>query len=441
MLIEKNTTIEKETPTRGASPFPLRAAILPLAALALLVLAFTLTNPLALFRANTPPVELLSFERIRVTPDGFVAAVINSGPEPVTVAQVMVDDAYGQFSIAPGPSIPRFGRATITIPYMWVANEPHALRIITSTGATFDGEVAVATLTPTPGGRAFLAFGLLGIYIGVIPVGLGLLWYPTMKRMGRRWLGALLALTVGLLVFLLIDTGLEALEIGSELPGTFQGVPLALFAALLTWLAIMALSARPSSGARQSPDAQSGKGGARARGLALAFLIAVSIGLHNFGEGLAVGAAFALGEAALGSFLVIGFILHNITEGIGIAAPLVPARSAAAAASRALADGSSGPAEDQPAAPGWKTFLLLALVAGAPAMLGAWLGGFAFSPLLATIFLGIGLGAIWQVIVEVVGLLRRYAEREGTSWVSWLNLGGFVLGLAVMYFTAFLVKF
>ncbi len=446
MLIEKNTTIEKETPTRGAFPFPLRAAILPLAALALLVLAFTLTNPLALFRANTPPVELLSFERIRVTPDGFVAAVINSGPEPVTVAQVMVDDAYGQFSIAPGPSIPRFGRATITIPYMWVANEPHALRIITSTGATFDGEVAVATLTPTPGGREFLAFGLLGIYIGVIPVGLGLLWYPTMKRMGRRWLGALLALTVGLLVFLLVDTLLEALEIGAELPGAFQGVPLALFAALLTWLAIMALSARQSSGVRQSPDARQSsdarpnKGGARARGLALAFLIAVSIGLHNFGEGLAVGAAFAMGEAALGSFLVIGFILHNITEGIGIAAPLVPARSAGTAAAGGRETVSS-PAEDQPAAPGWKTFLLLALVAGAPAMLGAWIGGFAFSPLLTTIFLGIGLGAIWQVIVEVVGLLRRYAEREGTSWVSWLNLGGFVLGLAVMYFTAFLVKF
>lgn len=448
MLIEKNTTIEKENPTRGAFPFPLRAAILPLAALALLVLAFTLTNPLALFRANTPPVELLSFERIRVTPDGFVATIINSGPKPVHVAQVMVDDAYGQFSIAPGPSIPRFGRATITIPYMWVANEPHALRIITSTGATFDGEVAVATLTPTPGGREFLAFGLLGIYIGVIPVGLGLLWYPTMKRMGRRWLGALLALTVGLLVFLLVDTGLEALEIGAELPGAFQGVPLALFAALLTWLAIMALSARqgagvrPSSGTRQSPDARqssdagSSKGGARARGLALAFLIAVSIGLHNFGEGLAVGAAFALGEAALGSFLVIGFILHNITEGIGIAAPLVPARSAGT-----VVAGSTGSAEDQPAAPGLKTFLILALVAGGPAMLGAWIGGFAFSPLLATIFLGIGLGAIWQVIVEVVGLLRRYAEREGTSWVSWLNLGGFVLGLAVMYFTAFLVKF
>ena len=416
MIIEKETTVRKQR------SFSLRAVFIPLAALVLLLVAFTLTNPLALFRGNTPPVELLSFERIRVTQDGFVATIINSGPTPVNVAQVMVDDAFWQFRIAPGPSIPRFGRATITIPYMWVANEPHHLRLVTSTGITFDGEVAVATLTPTPGGREFLAYGLLGIYVGVIPVGLGLLWYPTMKRMGRRWLGAILALTVGLLVFLLIDTLLEALEVGAELPGAFQGVPLALFAALLTWLAIMAVSARSNAN------------GARARGINLAFLIALSIGLHNFGEGLAVGAAFSLGEAALGSFLVIGFILHNVTEGIGIAAPLVPARSK-------KQEGEPGEEEAKPAGPRLATFLLLAALAGSPAILGAWIGGFAFSPLLATVFLGIGLGAIWQVIVEVVGLLRRYAEREGTSWVSWLNLGGFMVGLAIMYFTAFLVKF
>jgi hypothetical protein len=83
----------------------------------------------------------------------------------------------------------------------------------------------------------------------------------------------------------------------------------------------------------------------------------------------------------------------------------------------------------------------LILVAGSPAILGSWIGGFAFSPLLATIFLGIGVGAIWQVIVEVVGLLRSSAEREGTPLVSWINLAGFFSGLAIMYLTAYLVKF
>jgi len=281
--------------------------------------------------------------------------------------------------------------------------------------------VPVATLTPQAGPRQFAGYGLLGIYVGVIPVALGLLWYPAMKRMGRKWLGAILALTVGLLVFLLVDTFLEVLETGAKLPGVFQGVPLAVFAALLTWLAITAVSAMQT----RRDNAEGGS--VRAKGLFLATLIALSIGLHNFGEGLAVGAAFALGEAALGSFLVIGFILHNITEGIGIAAPLVSNRRS-----------GENPV---PAAPSMLTFAGLALLAGFPAVLGTWIGGFAFSPLLGTIFLGIGLGAIWQVIVEVTGLLRRNAERDNTPLASWLNLAGFLLGLAVMYFTAFLVKF
>ena len=229
----------------------------------------------------------------------------------------------------------------------------------------------MATLSPTPGLREFAGYGLLGIYVGVIPVSLGLLWYPAMKRMKRKWLGFLLALTVGLLVFLLIDTFLEILDVSASLPGAFQGIPLAIFAALLTWLAIMAVSAR------QSRRNQAG-GSIREKGAFLATLIALSIGLHNFGEGLAVGAAFALGEAALGSFLVVGFILHNITEGIGIAAPLVPNKT--------------GEEVKSSSSPSLLTFAGLALLAGFPAVLGTWIGGFAFSPLLGTIFLGIGLG-------------------------------------------------
>jgi zinc transporter, ZIP family len=269
-----------------------------------------------------------------------------------------------------------------------------------------------------------MAYGLVGFYVGVVPVALGLLWYPIMRQMGRRWLGSILALTVGLLVFLLIDTFLEAIEVGAELPGVFQGVPLALFTGLVTWLALRAVGS-----SRRGP-AQDTVNPLR-RGLYLSGLIAFSIGLHNLGEGLAIGAAFALGEAALGSFLVIGFTLHNITEGVGIAAPLVPRKAA----------GDSTAATTEHATPGFGTFIKLALLAGAPAIVGAWLGGLAFSPLLALIFLGIGLGAIWQVIVEVVALLRSYAAQEESSLFTWINVGGFLAGLAIMYFTAFLVKF
>ena len=351
-------------------------------------------------------------------------SLINGGAEPVTLAQVMVDDAFWQFSVAPAATVPRLGRASVAIPYPWVKGEPHAIKLVTSTGATFDGEVAVATPTPTPGWREFMAYGLVGFYVGVIPVALGLLWYPVLRRMGRRWLGGILALTVGLLVFLLIDTFLEAIEFGAELPGVFQGVPLTLFAGLVTWLILRAVGS-----SRRGP-AQDTVSPLR-RGLYLSGLIAFSIGLHNLGEGLAIGAAFALGEAALGSFLVIGFTLHNITEGVGIAAPLVPRKAA----------GDSAAATTERATPGFGTFVKLALLAGAPAIIGAWLGGFAFSSLLALLFLGIGLGAIWQVIVEVVALLRGYAAQEESSLFTWINVGGFLAGLAIMYFTAFLVKF
>ncbi|NLG98924.1 MAG: metal transporter [Chloroflexi bacterium] len=431
--------IERETKTTRARLPAWAVGLLPLLAVGLMLLLFTAVNPLALFNNNLPPIENVAIERIRVVDGGFEVSVMNSGPAPVRIAQVMVDDAYWQFSAQPAGDLARFERSELFIPYHWIMAEPHRISLITNTGITFEAEVPVATLTPRPGLREFAGYGLLGIYVGVIPVALGLMWYPAMRRMGRKWLGFILALTVGLLVFLLVDTFLEVLETGAALPGVFQGIPLALFAALLTWLAITAAGAvqRRRGGAA---------GTARATGVYLAGLIALSIGLHNFGEGLAVGAAFALGEAALGSFLVIGFILHNITEGIGIAAPLVPGR---------WGDTPSGdvPSSDAPevdrtdagstprGGPSLLTFAGLALLAGFPAVLGAWIGGFAFSPLLGVIFLGVGLGAIWQVIVEVTALLRRYAERENTAWVSWLNLGGFVLGLALMYFTAFLVKF
>jgi len=384
------------------------SALIPLLILAALVAAFFYTNPLALFRAEgLPPIESLSLERVELRPGQFVVSVFNGSPDPITIAQVTVDDAYWQWDITPSATLPRFGRATLTIPYQWVLGEPHAITLLTRSGTPFTAEVPIAAETPRPGATQFLAYGLLGIYIGVIPVGLGLLWFPTMRRMGRKGLNFVLALTIGLLVFLLIDTALEAIEVAGDVAGVFQGLPVAIFAALLAWLAIMAVSGK-------QPEAERNSASGRMR---IATLIALSIGLHNLGEGLAVGAAFALGEATLGSFLVVGFTLHNVTEGIGIAAPVTRDR------------------------PSIKSFIWLALLAGLPAVLGAWVGGFAYSPLLAVIFLGVGAGAIWQVIVEVGRLMLRDAQKEGESVANWVNVAGLALGIAVMYFTAYFVKF
>lgn len=403
-----------KTSQKGTA-LPLWAVVLiPVIGLVVTAALFLVADPMATFQRDLPPIEELSIQRIKVEGDGFHVVVYNDGPQPVTISQVLVDDAYWQFGAEPSATIPRLGKADIHVPYPWVEYEAHEVTLVTPAGATFSEEVPLATPLPGFGWGQFGAYGLIGFFVGVVPVALGMLWFPALRRLDRRWLESVLALTVGLLVFLLLDTFLEALELAREIPDFFQGIPLAVFVGLLTWFLLMAVESR-----------QGGEGvGAGGRsGLYLAGLIALGIGLHNMGEGLAIGAAFATGEAALGSFLVIGFMLHNVTEGIGIAAPLLPSGSGQ---------------EKEGTVPGWTSFLWLTLLAGVPASIGAWIGGFAFSPVLATVFFGVGMGAIWQVIVDVAQLMLDRARRQDRSLFTWPNLAGFTIGILVMYLTAFL---
>ena len=378
-------------------------ALMPLALLIALAAIFLALDPLSFFTGAFPPLEELTIQQVLFPRQGQIQLdVINGGPDPVTIAQVIVDDAYWQFEIQPSNNLNRLEQATIDIPYPWVDGEPLPITLVTATGATFATEVEVAVESPQVDGSTFLAYGLLGIYVGVIPVALGMLWYPFLRKIDRKWVNAILALTVGLLIFLFVDTVLEALELASEVPVVFQGVPVVIFGTLLSLGVLMAIGQR--KGQREP--------------MGIATLIALGIGLHNFGEGLAIGASFAAGAAALGSFLVVGFTLHNITEGVGIVAPLTREKR-----------------------PKLVVFVLLALLAGAPAILGTWVGGLAFSPLLAVLFLSLGAGAILQVIWEVSKLLFNDARRLGQPAVSWLNFAGLTAGILVMYLTAFLVKF
>ena len=378
-------------------------AIFPLVILLGLIALFMALDPLSFFTGAFPPLEELTIQQVTFPEDGRIQlSVINGGPDPVTIAQMLVDDAYWQYEITPGNTLNRLQQATITLNYPWVDGEPLPIVLVTSTGVTFAHEVEVAVLSPQSNAASFAAFGLLGIYVGVIPVLLGMMWYPFMRRVDAKWINAFLALTIGLLIFLFVDTVLEAIEISAEMPGVFQGIPVIIFGVLASLGVLLAISQRSGG---DSPTA-------------VATYIALGIGLHNFGEGLAIGAAFATGAAALGSFLVIGFTLHNITEGVGIAAPLTKEKN-----------------------PRFRTFFLLALLAGLPAMFGTWIGGFAFNPFLAVIFLSIGAGAILQVIWEVGKLLMKDAKRQNKPAISWLNFAGITAGILIMYVTAFLVKF
>jgi ZIP family zinc transporter len=376
-------------------------AVAPLILLALLVFAFLKVGPLGVFRAAFPPVEELTIERITLPKPGeMVVHVVNGGPEPVTVAQVLVDDASWLHYIDGERTIDRLDGRTIRIPYPWVEGEPHVVRLVTSTGLTFDSTVEVATQTPSADARYLTTYALLGVYVGVIPVFLGLLWFPALRTASRRWLDFFLALTAGLLIFLGVDAFAEALETSARVPGAFQGLGVVLLGVLGTPLALAAIGSRKRGAAGSSSPFH------------VALLIAIGIGLHNLGEGLAIGAAYSTGAIALGTFLIIGFLLHNTTEGLGILAPI---------------------ATDKPSI---GTLVMLGAIAGVPTVLGAWIGAFTYSPLWTTLFFAVGAGAIVQVVWELLKLFSRRAEGGLTAP---LNVAGVMAGLLIMYVTGLLV--
>ncbi|MBA3260101.1 MAG: ZIP family metal transporter, partial [Gemmatimonadales bacterium] len=353
------------------------------------------------FRQAFPPVEALTVERIRLPQAGVMEVrVVNGGPEAVTIAQVMVDDANWVHSLDGSRMLERLDARTLTIPYPWVEGEPHTVALVTSTGLTFTGEIPVATLSPPVDARYLSTFALLGIYAGVIPVFIGLLWLPFVRAVERRWIDFFLSLTIGLLVFLGVDALAEAFETAALVPGAYQGTALVLLGVVGTPIAIAALGHwRARRRESRSP-------------LYVAGLIALGIGLHNLGEGLAIGTSYATGEIALGTFLVIGFLLHNTTEGLGIVAPLADER------------------------PSLRTLMLLGAVAGLPTVLGAWLGAFTYSPVWTTLFFAVGAGAIVQVVYEI---WRLFARRSSEPLTAPLNAAGLLAGMAIMYATGVLV--
>ena len=398
-LEHPSTSVNKSSPT-----MTWLTGLFPLVLLGVLVWLLLTTSPLKTL-GEFPPIEELTVERVTLEsdPHQIIIQVINGGPDPVTIAQVLVDEAYWMHSIEPSRTLNRLDQAKIVVPYPWVEGEAHELMLITASGVTFNHAIEVAVETPKPDIRFFGIFALIGIYVGVLPVAIGMLWTPFLRRLGRKWTQSFLALTIGLLLFLGVDTVEESLNVAGRVPEAIQGIAIVAIGAVLSFLAL--------EGVTKWLTLRTGGNDATVR-LAVAFSIAIGIGIHNLGEGLAIGAAYAVGEIALSTFLIVGFTLHNVTEGLGIVAPIARTR------------------------PRLLTLVWLGLIAGAPTIAGAWIGGFTYSDVWATFFLAIGAGAIFQVVYAVSRLMIGNAKRDALTIGSF---AGIAAGMVIMYVTGLIV--
>ncbi len=380
-------------------------ALVPVVALVVVVTLFSLVGGslTGLVGESPPPPDQFDVRRVELHPGEIRVRVTNPQHADLGIATVTVDDAIVPYRLDGPRTLGRLRSSTIVIPYDWVHGDPLTIGVTSSSGIETTHEIAVAVETPGVTAKRALGLGLIGLLVGVLPILLGLLWLPSLRRARPEWLAAFMALTGGLLAFLAVEALSEALDLQGALPGGFGGPGLVLLGVATSYLALTLLSQRFGGAGGAA------RGGALT-GLALATLIAIGIGLHNFGEGLAIGTSFALGELALGSFLIVGFMVHNVTEGLGIATPIADERHGVSVLRLAV----------------------LAVVAGFPAVLGAWLGGFVTSDVLGVLFFAAAAGAALEVVVEVGRFVARRAPGGLTSPFA---LGGFFAGVVIMYVT------
>lgn len=352
---------------------------------------------------NSPaPIEKLTIEKYHLEHGHIELHVQNNGPAPLTVAQIIINDAVMPFEVSPSPTIQRLGKAFITINYAWTEGEAYNVRVFTSNSIPFDVAIPVAFATPAPEGKTFWGFTLIGLYVGVIPIFLGIFWLPALRALGKQWMTFLMAVTTGLLLFLGIDTLVEAFDQAADVPSTFQGIGLIGIGVVATYMLLDMIGNLKSSDSTEE-----------SRRLNIAWRIALGIGVHNLGEGLAIGAAYNVGEISLGTFLVVGFIIQNITEGLGIISPILRDR------------------------PNIRQLALLGLLGGGPAIIGAWIGGYTPSPFLSVLFLAVGTGAIFQVAVEIAKMIQKDNAKQP---MPGFIFSGVITGMLMLWVTGIFIK-
>jgi zinc transporter ZupT len=415
--------------------------LVPLVVLAAMI-AF-IFGPGQQFLGAGRPLPEISIERIEFQEGGKIIAFIrNTGPIDVTVAQADVNDRIQQAAIEPSKELPRLAEAKVIIPFPWNKGESYEIGVTSSDGTRFSKGVDAAAPAPTPDIEQAGFFALIGTYVGIIPVLAGLLWLPFIKRLSLRKYRFFLSLTAGLLVFLGIDALVESSEISAEsVAGVFNGQILIALVTILSFLALMYASSKlgergkdrtaqeeevnklssydsmHTSQGKTLDQQQQQQRHLVVKPVAIALMISIGIGLHNFGEGLAIGASVVLGKIALSTFLIVGFMLHNTTEGFAIVAPLAKTR-----ATRIVGK-----------------LIIMGLIAGVPTIIGTWTGGFIYSPVAAIIFLSIGAGAIFQVVFLIYQGIARAEAEKGKIMSDASIIAGFAAGMLIMYLTGLMI--
>ncbi len=355
------------------------------------------------------PLPEITIEKVDFVDSEIRVTVRNTGPIPVEVVMADVNDRIQPAAIEPDRFLERYETALVRIPFIWNVAEPYIIGLTIEDGTRFEREIEAAAPALEPSLELVGFFAVIGTYVGIIPVMIGLLWLPFIKRLKKNKYHFFLALTAGLLLFLGIDSVEEALEVYEEnLSQSFNGVLLIATVTVITFLGLYYAAGKLIKSAGSSRIAKP---------VAVALMIAIGIGLHNFGEGLAIGAAVGIGSIAFSTFLIVGFALHNTTEGIAIAAPMSRGKSMMR---KALIGKLAG----------------LGMIAGAPAIFGAWVGGFVYSPFAAVVFLSIGAGAIFQVIITILRWMREEGDKNLSSAAV---ASGIAVGMLIMYLTSILV--
>lgn len=428
------------------------AAFIPFIVLAVMI--FLLFSPTFQSFINSGiPLPDVAIEKIefRENPSQIIAFIRNAGPTEITIAQADVNDRIHAAAIEPSKTLSRLSDAKVMIPFFWNPAEPYEVGITTDDGTRFSKTIEAAALAPNPDSGQIIFFAVIGIYVGIIPVMIGLLWYPFIRSMSRNKYNFFLSLTAGLLVFLGIDALIESNELATDnVSSIFSGQMLIVIVTTISFIGLLYASEKltqraikksmstaaaetastyipySNSTATSSSQTKSQVGQREmqelVRPLAISLMIAIGIGLHNFGEGLAIGAAVLLGEIALSTFLIIGFTLHNTTEGLAIVAPLAKSRKLML-----------------------RRLVLMGMIAGAPTIAGAWIGGFLYSPIAAIIFLSVGAGAIFQVVYSIGSWVLRPVDNTDKDKnkkivkVNLFTIAGFAIGMVIMYVTGLLV--